>query len=169
MPELNPSPDAPAGFPYLEKTARQKIGLPKDDMRALRRAHLKEGDFVIHKKALYLSQGAVDTLLAAAEQLSVKSRPAQSSSNSGPVKIAPPKKAPAPERLLIVNATLSNKRMLHCCAADEDPDRPKKLLRVRVRSQEGFRIRTAIEAQLVEGYDDLYDLVSKYPRKKQNL
>jgi hypothetical protein len=169
MIDLLPTPGAPVDFPFAEKTVRQKIGLPKDDMRALRREHLNEAEFIIHKKALYLSAGAVEKLWQAAAQFGAQSRPAQSSSEGDPLKSEVSKKTAPPETLLVVNTQLANRHMLHCCRTDDNPYRPKKMVRVRVRTQEGFRIRMEIIAQLVAGYDDLYDLVSKYPRKKTNL
>lgn len=154
------SEDAPDGFPFAEKIARQKIGLLEEDMRRLRTAKLKQGlDFVYHKKAIFLSAEALQKI-APALGVSLETEPQDAAI---PV---PGEAIASPVRLLIVRADLANKHILVCCPYDQDPDRPKNTVRVRVKSKEGFRNRTAIEARLVPGYEDLYDLTSKYPRRK---
>jgi len=155
MPDfLERSPEAPEGFPFAEKMARQKAGLSEEDFRALRGKHLrKDVDFVYHYKAIYLTAGALKKI---APQLT----PVES--NAAPGGIA----AAGSVKLLVVRNDLKNPRLLLACAEGEDPDRPKKTVRVRVRSTEGFRIRSAIEGRLVLGYSALFDLVSRYPRKQ---
>lgn len=161
---IDADPSAPAGFPFPEKIARQKAGLSEDDMRALRNAKLKlDVDFRYHKKAIFLSQPALEKIAPTlTPRFPEKTPPAANGERPGPI-------AGEVVKLLIVRTDLSNRHMLSACAVGEDPDRPQKTLRVRVRSQEGFRKRTTIEARLVSGYSDMYDLVSRYPRKKTNL
>jgi hypothetical protein len=161
-----PTSGAPVDFPFAEKNVRQKIGLPKDDLRALRRAHLTAADFTIHKKALYLTRGAVEKLFTAAAQLPAKSRCARSEDDPGAVKTAPAKKTAEVETLLVVRTDLKNPHLLLACPKGDDPDRPEKPLRVRVRSTVNFIRRMEIPAILVDGYTDLYDLARSAPRKK---
>lgn len=165
MPDfLEPSTEAPVGFPFAEKMAREKAGLSEDDFRALRGKHLrKDADFVYHKKAIYLTAGALKKIAPALL--------CREPGNEPPGGIAAQESAltPTVAKLLIVRTDLANTRLLLCCPENDNPDRPKNPVRVRVRSQEGFRIRTAIEARLVQGYTDLYDFAGKYPRKKNPL
>lgn len=161
---IEPTPGAPKDFPFAEKIAALKIGLSEQDMRELRNARLKlDVDFRYHKKAVFLSLAALKKI---APELGVQ---LPNQMQGAAIAEQPDPIPDAVVKLMIVRADLPNKRMLTACAPEENPDRPKKTLRVRVRSQEGFRIRTAIEARLVPGYSDLYDLVSKYPRKKPTL
>lgn len=165
MPDLlSPSPGAPDGFPFPEKIAREKAGLSEEDMRAFRNSTLKRDvDFVYHKKAVFLSAAALEKI--APGLLTPTAEKAQ----DGAIAPQPAPIADEPVKLLVVRANLANKHLLLCCAVGDDADRPRATVRVRVRSTEGFKARQGIEARLVPGYSDFYDLVSKYPRKKEQL
>ena len=156
MPDfLEPATEHPEGFPFAEKMAVQKAGLSEEDVRHVRQRLLrKDVDFVYHKKAIFLTAQGLKVIAPQLEPLSEKNAQGGGIAAGECVK------------LLIVRTDVKNRRMLLACPEGDDPDRPKKTVRVRVRSQEGFRIRTAIEARLVAGYEDLYDLTSRYPRKK---
>jgi len=159
MPDfLEPALEHPEGFPFAEKMAIQKAGLSEEDVRHVRQRLLrKDVDFVYHKKAIFLTAQGLKVIAPQLEPLDSKKSP-----DGG---IA----APECVKLLIVRNDLKNRRLLLACLEGDNPDRPQKTVRVRVRTQEGFRIRTGIEARAVPGYDDLYDLTSKYPRKKNHL
>lgn len=161
---LSADPNAPTGFPFPEKIARQKAGLSEEDMRALRNQRLvKDVDFKYHKKAVFLSASALQKIAPLLQASPVEK------AQDAPIPEQPTAIAPAAQSLLVVRTDLANRRILLACLEGDNPDRPKKTVRVRVRSTEGFRRRGEIEGRLVPGYQDLYDLVSKYPRKKQTI
>lgn len=160
------SPDAPSRFPFEEKTARHKLGLTEDEMRALRKTRLTGSiHFVKHKKRLFLSAEGVDILFAAAGQPAPqKVTTGQEGINPGDQKAK--KEPPSIVTLRVVRTDLANKHILLACPHDDDPDRPKRSVRVRVRSTANFTRRMEIPAFLVDGYEDLYDLARSAPRKK---
>lgn len=162
---LMPSPDAPIGFPFEEKRARFALGLNKDECRALRKAHLTDSDFAIHKKRLFLSAAAFEKLQAAVGT----AVPQKSGNRAGapfPLDSTPKKSAPTVETLLVVRNDLANTHLILACAQTDNPDCPKKPLRVRVRDTTNFTRRMEIPAVLVDGYADLYDLARALPRSK---
>jgi len=159
--ELRPSEGAPAGFPFEEKMARHALGLNKDDARALRKAHLEEGDYVIHKKRLYLSTEAVAKLGRVLE----KTRGSSIVRNGDPKESVPAEPAPI-VALRVVRADLKNRRMILACVPEDELAHPKRPLRVRVKAQANFVPGMEIPAQLVAGYADLYDLARACPRRK---
>lgn len=164
--DLLPTPGAPAGFPYEENHLRYKMGLTKEDMRRHRQEHLMPStDFTVHKKRVYWSLAAVRRLLAVLSPSPKKNAPAppaRSGADPAPAKTTPPEIV----TLRVVRCDLPNKHMLHACLPTEDPDRPKKTLRVRVRDTANFVRRMELPALRVEGYTDLYDLAHALPRKK---
>jgi hypothetical protein len=176
---LKTSPEAPAGFAYGENHVRAQLGLPKDEIRDLRHAHLTEGvDWVLKKKRIWLSPLAVEKLVAAtglgtknprpnaqnenaddAEALKSKSPPTESPKN-------PNLKAnPAGPLTLIVVQQCKNRRMIQACAMEDNPIQPKAMVRVRVRSNENFRRHMVIPVTPVAGYDDMFDLARPCPKK----
>ncbi len=104
--------------------------------------------------------------MTAAGQLSNGSRPARSSEFAVALKEASPKKPAAIETLIVVRADLANPHLLLACSQDDNPERPARPLRVRVRDSVNFTRRMQIPAALVDGYTDLYDLARSLPRKK---
>lgn len=177
--ELNPPSAAPSGFPISEKKARAGIGLSRDEIRALRSQHLTEGTHFTRGKqqSVWLTQAGLDLLTTLAG--------ANVKKTCGPVTtddlatsrtkllnlfrtrafLAPP--VPSSNvHLRVVNCTLKNLHLLLACPLDDDPDRPKTTVRVRVRSTLNFVRHMEIPARLVDGYTDLYDLARSCPRKK---
>ena len=167
-PNLTPTPDAPEGWPYEESQVRHRLGLGRDEMRALRRAHLAPfTDFTLYKKRVYLSAAAVTRLLGMADAKLKKSCGSAMAGDGGGVKSELAKKAaPAVVPLRVVRADLRNRHLILCCPAGEDPDRPQTTVRVRVRSAENFTRRMELPAVLAEGHRDLYDLARPLPRKR---
>jgi hypothetical protein len=166
---LTASPDAPDGFPFEEKKARHALGLTEDEMRALRKTHLAGGShFVKYKKRLFLSAGGADKLFAAAGQPFPK-KTAADQEGLDAVDPAPAKCATAPVTLRVVRNDLRHHHMILACPQDDDPDRPKKTLRVRVRDPKSFIRRTEIPVIPVEGYNDLFDLDHSRPRARQTV
>jgi hypothetical protein len=178
--DLTPTPGAPLGFPFEENAVRHRLGLTKDEMRSLREKRLVEGpDFERYKKRVWLSQDAATRLLALADVKLEKTRVRTTADDVGPEKTAAARKnAPPPEpaspaeetvALKVVNCTLANKHMLTACPVAEDHERPRTLLRVRVRSAANFRRGMELPARQVTAYagmTDLYDLARPTPRKK---
>lgn len=155
--------------PIPEKIARLRLGLNKDDIRALRQQHLKEGEhWVLHSKRVYLSPAGVELLFAAAGQKNAAASP-----SSIPAVPEALKDLPAEEvKLRVVKNNLANRYMVLACPADDDPDRPKQVVRVKVRNarsgpdmRENLIRRMEIPARLV-ARPDLYELARPMPRKK---
>lgn len=160
------SPDALPEFPFEERIVRHKLGLTEDELRALRKTHLKEDlHFTRHKKRLFLSPEGVDKLFAAAGQ-PIPKKIAAAKEGLNPGDPAAKKTAPEIVTLMVVRTDLKNRHMILACDLDDDPDRPKAPLRVRVNSTANFVRRMQIPAVLVDGYSDLYDLARAVPRKK---
>lgn len=174
---LTPSEGAPPGFPFLEKTARQKIGIAKKEARTLRYAHLQEEvDWCLRHKNIWLAQSGVDGLLKAKALGLDTLRPSAQTANGsdgGALKAAMPppanvkktavQKAEGPVTLRVVRATM-NPHILLCCPRDDDALQPKTTLRVRVQSTVNFRRFMEIPATLVAGYTDLYDMARACPK-----
>lgn len=161
---LNPTPGGPEGYPYTEKTARYHLGVSKDEMRALRHLHLREREHFVRGKqaSVWLNTDAVAALEALA------GCPVAGDGKKRAPALIPVEFAPVPDvevTLLVVNARLKNRFLLLACPADDDPDRPKKTVRVRVQKTVNFERRMEIPARLVAGYNDLYDLNCNCPRK----
>ena len=180
--DLQPTVGAPSGFPFEESTVRKKLGLTKDDLRPWRKKRLVEGaDFITHKKRLYWNAGAVRQ---AFEQFGLSAPPLPGEPGAStiphdreaekgdvarePEPVTAPPGPPAIEQLLVVRADLANRRMLQACPKGDNPERPKRLLRVRVRSADNFIRGMEIPAIRVEAYGmtDLYDLARALPRKR---
>lgn len=160
------SADGPPKFPFEEKDVRGKLGLTEDELRALRKTHLAGSvHFVKFKKRIWLSAEGVDKLfMAAGQPIPEKTAAALQGLNAGDGE--PKKTAAEVVTLLVVRTDLANRHLLLACAKEDDPDRPKKPLRVRVRVTVNFLRRMEIPAVLVDGYDDLYDMARPLPRKK---
>ena len=171
----------PEHFPIAEKKARARLGVSRDELRAIRNAHLVEGTHYVRgqQHSVWLSEAGLAALSAAVLDQSQKTAPARSLDDLATSRakllsllrargyVAPTAEPdPAEIRLLVVRADLRNARLLLACAIDDDPDRPKKTVRVRVRSAENFVRRMEIPVRLVAGYDDLYDLARNCPRQK---
>jgi hypothetical protein len=160
---LTPSPGAPEGWPYEENRVRHRMGLTKDEMRALRQEKLTPfTDFTVYKKRVWLSAAASSRLLGMAGAKVKKTRGRTTAEDGSPVKKPPPEIV----TLRVVRCDLRNPHLLLACPADQDPDRPKTTLRVRVRSAENFARRMELPAVLVDGHTDLFDLAHGLPRKK---
>lgn len=165
MAELNvpAAPEAPPGFPYEEKRARAALGLHKDDMRALRKAKLSTADWTVYKKRVYLSHAALQAIAAAVQAPSLKKNAPASQIER---RHDPDPATALPVTLRVVRTDLANDHLLLACDDDDDPDHPKRPLRVRVRTTAHFVRGMQIPARLVPGYDDLYELTRPLPRKK---
>lgn len=180
--DLKPTPGGPEGFPFSEKKVRAALGVSRDEVRALRTSRLTEGVHFARGKqmSVWLNQSGVDALMPPAAQSSAQppeTRSGPNADDSGAKKPAPgetPKdpntQTPKPEAevvtLRVVHCSLKNPHLLLACADKEDPDRPEKTVRVRVRSTANFTRRMEIPATLVAGYSDLYDLACRCPRQK---
>lgn len=178
---LIPTTGAPDGFPFIENHVRARLGLQKDEIRELRKLHLQEGqDWILKKKRVWLSSAAVAVLLRA-KGLDAKTASPNAQTpnaddagalkakvpNADSKKNAPPKsEAGGGPVLLKVVQRCINKRMIQCCALDDNSLMPKKMVRVRVRNNEHFIRHMEVPATLVEGYTDLYDLARACPKKK---
>lgn len=163
MSDLQPSPDAPHGFPFEEKNARFYFGFTKDAMRAYRQKNFTGGlDFILHNKRLFISPAGIKKMREATGQRDKKKTSgSQSTDDSASIKkTAPPK----PVTLLVVKPS-RNKRIIHAVLAGEDPPQLRRL-RVNGKMAERFVRGMKVSALLVDGYTDLYDIVGHYPRKK---
>ena len=165
---LPPATGAPPGFPHEENQVRRRMGLSRDVMRALRQEKLAPAsDFTVHKKRVWLSAAAAARLLGMADAKVKKTCCGKGTVDGGAVKTAVAKKAPpGPVALRVVRCDLRNRHLILACPADQDADRPKTTVRVRVRSAENFKRRMELPAVLVEGHTDLYDLARGLPRKR---
>lgn len=166
---MRASPDAPDGFPFEEKNARHLAGLTKDEMRAWRQKHFTLAvDFILHKKRIFLSTAGVEKLRTATGQPpAAKTSYTKRTDDPDTAKSAVTKKTAAPAVVTVrVMRPTRNPHIVHVCADDDNPDAPRRVLRLRVRSAERFVRRMAVPALLADGYDDLYDVAGPYPRKK---
>ncbi len=146
---------------FEERAVRYALGLNKNESRAMRKALLQEGDFLIHKKRLYLTGEAVEKL-----RLATGGPPAKNAPGLDCAQAAMEKKPAEVLTLRVVRSDLKNRRMILACLGSDDPERPLAPLRVRVHDQKNFVRGMEIPAQLVDGYQDLYDLARACPRKR---
>ena len=183
MTDLNliPTTGAPVGFPFMENHVRARLGIGKDEIRSLRQQHLVENtDWLLKKKRIWLAALGVEKLCAAKGLEPKFASPNAQTANAvdaGAIPAAPPtgpipkknaalKAKPAEPIKLIVVQRCVNPHMIQACDPKDDPIMPKKMVRVRVRSNENFTRHMEIPAVLVAGYTDLYDLARACPKKK---
>lgn len=139
------------------------LGINRDELRELRRAHLIEGTdwFLDGKNITYRPSGLQKIREALKLPPEEKNAPAPSEEHPQPL--------PEPETLLVWNPRLVNTRILLAYKPDTDPHDPKNLLRVRVRSSENF-VRSVngkpmeLKARHIQA--DLYELATPCPRWK---
>lgn len=165
-------------FPLSEKKARAQLGITRDEIRALRNAHLTEGTHYIRGKqqSVWLNQAGLDALL------STRSLPTGERAGEGTAREIQPvkeqllnvldarveqlEKTRAEIRLRVVNGNLQFKHMLIACAFEDDFHRPAQPVRVRVNNNANFVRGMEIPVRRVDGYTDLYELTRKCPRQK---
>lgn len=169
--------NAPDGYPFAEVLIRESIGLNKDEVRAIRKAHLRETDHFCHgkKNRVWLNQSGVAALRAAAQMPPEKIAalaPAQTERADEADKSLPPKNPPSEVTLRIVRNNVANRYLVLACPREEDPWRPKHIWRVNVSNR---RTGDDMRANLVRGMEipvrlvaapDLYQLTRPMPRKK---
>lgn len=173
---------APEGFPFIENHVRARLGLQKDEIRELRQQHLIEGKtWLLKKKRVWLSETAV-AVIAQAKGLAVDSASPNAQTpnadDSGALKANPQnpdsKKNPPPKSDFTATAGVTlkvvqrctNPHMIQCCDLKDNALMPKKMVRVRVRSNANFIRHMVVPVTLVAGYTDLYDLARACPKKK---
>lgn len=178
------------GFPYAESHVAYRLGLNKNEMRALRQRFLVEGpEFCRDKKGrILLSIGGAEKACASLGLISEKAAQGEPGAQHTPL-AEKARQAEAdreweemskdevilPEALVLVRTNLKNRHMVLACRQGElkGPEDWRRqatrtgLLRVRVRSQEGLRGGMVLEAVRVEGYEDLYDLVPGQLRRNR--
>lgn len=174
-----PQKDHPDQFAISEKKARAALGLTRDDIRALRNAHLTEGTHYARGKqhSVWLNDAGLTALhTAAAPQATLlpERAAAPMARELHPVKAqlldllrarVDQLQKTAPLQLRVVNCTLKHPHMILACALLDDHHRPKVSLRVRVNTTKNFLRGMVIPVQAVAGYTDLYELTRKCPRQ----
>src|SRR5690242_7997694 len=124
---LNPSSASPAGFPFLEQRVRAALGWNADEMRQARKNRLLPTHFRLFKKRIYLSGEAVALLSnGLGEPPPKKTAAARPAANADDPQ-------PLPRAMRVVKAAVTNPRIILACPQEEDPLRPKTLLRVRIK------------------------------------
>lgn len=159
---ISPTPAAPDGFPFAENHVRAQLGWNKDEMRLARKTRLEPADFRVYKKRVYLSAEALSRLsnhLTANGQKNAATHPSSIADDPQPVM----------RELIVCRAQVANPRMVLACPADENPDRPKTILRVRVKPGTVLRRRQAISGRLIHPYTDYYELIPpRFRRRSSN-
>ena len=170
---LKPSEHAPAGFPLLENHVRARLGISRDEMLLIRKTRLAEGvDWCLRKKRVWLAQAGVAKTAAAkgvAAPVSgcLDAQRADAARDGGVAEAAGKKVAEEKggAAALVMVRTCVNPHIVLACPEGDDYLRPKKTVRVRVRSNANFRRGMALPGILVAGYEDLFDLGRACPKK----
>lgn len=140
------------------------LGPSRNELRRLRGLHLQEGtDWLVEKRRVVWTLSGVEKIRAVLTLPPEKN----ASAPAGAVVMS----LPEPVTLVVYNCRLRNEKMILAYAPGTDPNEPKNVLRVRVRSSANFMRFVhgkpmEIKARLIEGYSDYYELVGQCPRRK---
>ncbi len=158
--DLQPTPGAPADYPFAELHVRAVLGLNKDEMRALRQERLESQDFARHKKRLYLSPGAVKKLAAGAPGVSLQ-KSASASPSSNPLDCDP-----APLELRVCRPDTANPRIALVCPPGQDFLHPKTVYRLRIQEGTMLRLGELVIAKPIRPYTDYFAFVRRPSRQR---
>lgn len=156
--------------PIPEKLLQHRLGINKDEIRALRKAHLKEGDhWILHGKRIHLSAQGMELIVAAVEgEKNGASVPSANQQLHDALKSTTTEES----HFRVVKNDIPNRYLIMACPADQDHFRPKNLVRVKIRNSTSGPDKRLnlirgmeIPARLVQR-PDLYELSRPMPRKR---
>lgn len=158
-----PAPPADRAFTIWESSLPQKIGLNKDEIRALRKSHLIENEhWQLSKKRLLYSLEGVQRLYEVAgvawTNFDKNAAPSANVEDAGPIK------APEPITLIVFRDGLKNPKVIEAHFPDQDPGDPKNRMIVRVKKSGKFTV--GMEIPVTELRPGIYELARPCPRTK---
>lgn len=138
------------------------LGPSRNELRRLRGIHLVEGvDWLTEKRRVVWTLSGVQKIRAV-----LTLPPALTAPDPAGAVVAG---LPEPVTLLVHNPRLVNKKLILAYAPGTDPNEPKNVLRVRVRSSENFMRFVhgkPMEIKVRHVQADLYELAGQCPRRK---
>lgn len=150
--------DAPAGFPFEATAVRRRMGLGKEAFRILRKTCLQEGDSIVWKKRVFLSAEALSKL---SQELHVPELEKSAAAQCRPTRRDP---APVIRELKVFRTQLLNNRIILACPPEENEDRPKTVLRVRIQPGAKLMRRSLIHARSIPPYTDYFEHIPNFRR-----
>lgn len=152
----------PPLFNVRESGVCSRLGLNKDELRAIRRSALTEGaDWIQHKKRICYSQAGVEKVAAVVGgQASTLEQKAAGSAIAQEIAAI---KEPVLVEVLVLRQT-RHKQILEGYFPDTDPNDIAKRIRIRVRDGRNFTKGMAVRVEHLGA--DLYQLVGRCPRSK---